>query len=304
MAPGIYVEILIRGSMDELWEKTQNPSLHRRWDLRFTDIEYLPRSNESEPQQFLYATRIGFGLAIRGKGETLGTRDDDSGTRTSSLKFWSDNPISLISEGSGYWKYIPSPDGIKFLTWYDYKTRFGILGKVLDILIFRPLMGWATAWSFDRLRRWIEDALPPEATMSASCSYALARIAIAFVWVYHGLVPKLIFRHRDELEMMSQSGFPSDMLGNIVLLAGVVEILFGALILLRWRDRNLLRATIVLMLAAFAGVALKSPGYLVAAFNPVTLNVSMIALSIISLVLLPYSPTAKTCRRRKPEQEQ
>ncbi len=304
MAPGIYVEILIRGSMDELWEKTQTPSLHKRWDLRFTDIEYLPRSNDSEPQQFLYATRIGFGLAIRGKGETLGTRDDDAGTRTSSLKFWSDNPISLISEGSGYWKYIPSPDGITFLTWYDYKTRFGILGKLLDILIFKPLMGWATAWSFDRLRSWIEDALPPEATISASCSYTLARIAIAFVWIYHGLVPKLISRHRDELEMMSQSGFPSDMLSNVVLLAGVVEILFGALLLIRWRDRNLLWATIVLMLAALAGVALNSPGYLVAAFNPVTLNLSMIALSIIALVLLPYSATAKTCHRRKPEQEQ
>jgi peptidoglycan biosynthesis protein MviN/MurJ (putative lipid II flippase) len=58
------------------------------------------------------------------------------------------------------------------------------------------------------------------------------------------------------------------------------------------------------MLAALAGVALNSPGYLVAAFNPVTLNLSMIALSIIALVLLPYSATAKTCHRRKPEQEQ
>ena len=53
---GIYVEIPIRASMDELWEKTQNPQLHQRWDLRFSQIEYLPRQGE-EPQRFLYRTR-------------------------------------------------------------------------------------------------------------------------------------------------------------------------------------------------------------------------------------------------------
>src|SRR6266480_3729964 len=62
-AMGIYVEIPIRASIDELWEKTQNPQLHQRWDLRFTQIEYLPRQGD-EPQRFLYRTRIGFGLKI------------------------------------------------------------------------------------------------------------------------------------------------------------------------------------------------------------------------------------------------
>jgi hypothetical protein len=48
---GIYVEVPIRASMEELWEKTQNPQLHQRWDLRFTQIEYLPRKDD-EPQRF------------------------------------------------------------------------------------------------------------------------------------------------------------------------------------------------------------------------------------------------------------
>ena len=303
MAQGIYVEILVKGPMDELWDKTQDPSLHKQWDLRFTDIEYLPKSSDSEPQRFLYATRIGFGLAIRGNGESLGTRDDQSGIRTSSLKFWSDNPISLISEGSGYWKYIPSSDGIKFLTWYDYKTRFGILGKILDGLIFRPLMGWATAWSFDRLRRWIEDKLPPQLTFATSCSYAVARIAVALVWIYHGLIPKLIFKHKDELEMMSQSGLSADMTSKLVFMAGLIEVCVGVLVLIRWQDRNLLWSTIALMILAVVGVAIKSPGYLVAAFNPVTLNLCVMALSVIALVLSPYLATAKTCRRKKPEND-
>ncbi len=157
----IYVEILIRGGMDDLWEKTQEPKLHQRWDLRFSEIDYLPRGPD-EAQRFLYATRIGAGFRIEGAGESMGERDDSGGERTSALKFWSDDSKSLIKIGSGYWKYIPDSDGIRFITWYDYRTRFGIIGRIVDKIFFRPLLGWATAWSFDRLRLWIERGVLPE----------------------------------------------------------------------------------------------------------------------------------------------
>src|SRR6516164_3576795 len=98
---GLYVEIPIASRMDELWEKTQNPRLHQRWDLRFTEIEYLPREDQ-QPQRFLYRTRIGFGITIDGAGGSTGTKDGNCGSRTSSLKFWSDDPKSLIKVGSGY----------------------------------------------------------------------------------------------------------------------------------------------------------------------------------------------------------
>jgi hypothetical protein len=44
----IYVEILVRAPMDAIWQCTQTPALHERWDLRFSRIEYLPRSSETE----------------------------------------------------------------------------------------------------------------------------------------------------------------------------------------------------------------------------------------------------------------
>jgi len=130
--------------------------------LRFTNIRYLPRESDWEPQRFLYTTRIGLGIEIQGEGETLGNRESADGIHTSALKFWSHDPRSLIREGSGYWQYIPAGSGTRFLTWYDYRTRFGWCGRLFDRLIFRPLLGWATAWSFDRLRLWIIDRLPPE----------------------------------------------------------------------------------------------------------------------------------------------
>lgn len=126
---GIYVEILICAVVDEVWRRTQVPDLHEQWDLRFSKIEYLPRHSESEPQRFLYSTRIGFGLKIAGEGESTGTREDVSGSRTSALSFWSSDPKSLIEEGSGYWQYHPTASGVRFLTWYDYRTRFGSVGQ-------------------------------------------------------------------------------------------------------------------------------------------------------------------------------
>jgi hypothetical protein len=63
----IYVETQVRGQLEDLWQRTQDPSLHERWDLRFSEIYYLPRRDD-EPQRFRYETRIGFGLRIRGEG--------------------------------------------------------------------------------------------------------------------------------------------------------------------------------------------------------------------------------------------
>ena len=131
---GIYVEARIRGTMDELWRLTQTPDLHARWDLRFTHIEYLPRPDDAQPQRFLYATRIGLGLAVEGRGETVGQRDGAGGERASALRFWSDDSRSLIREGAGYWRYVPAADGLRFFTYYDYRVRFGALGRLVDRL--------------------------------------------------------------------------------------------------------------------------------------------------------------------------
>lgn len=61
----IYVETNIHSDMDTLWEATQNPKQHEKWDLRFTSINYLPKE-EGKPQYFSYQTNIGFGLKIKG----------------------------------------------------------------------------------------------------------------------------------------------------------------------------------------------------------------------------------------------
>ncbi|MEU6407210.1 hypothetical protein [Microbispora sp. NPDC046933] len=155
----VYVEGLIRADMDALWGLTQRPELHQRWDLRFTEIDYLPRADD-EPQRFRYAFRLLPGLVITGTGVTTGDRHDTD-DRTSALRFASGHPLSLIRSGSGYWRYVPTSDGVRFITRYGYRPGWG---KAVD-LVFRPLIGWATAWSFDRLRLWLETGQTPERSL-------------------------------------------------------------------------------------------------------------------------------------------
>jgi hypothetical protein len=155
VAKPLHVEITIDAPLDELWEKSQNPDLHQRWDLRFSEISYQPRE-EGEPQGFTYASRLG-GLVVDGTGESVGERKRADGASSSSLKFWSDHPLAIIKEGAGFWRYVPTDHGIRFYTGYDYQVRWGLAGRIIDRIGFRPWIGWATAWSFDRLRLWIEE---------------------------------------------------------------------------------------------------------------------------------------------------
>lgn len=299
----VYVEIRIRGTLDDLWRLSQTPHLHARWDLRFSEIEYLPRPDESQPQRFLYATRIGFGLAIRGHGETVGERDGACGERTSALKFWSEDPRSLIREGAGYWRYVPEAEGVRFFTGYDYRVRYGLLGRVVDRFLFRPLLGWATAWSFDRLRLWIERRIEPEVSLQRSLVHLVARLGVGFVWVYQGAVPKLLERHTDELLLLRYGGVPAASAPIALQVAGWGEVIFGLAVLLFFHQRWHFLLTILLMIGATAGVVLVAPRYLGAAFNPVSLNVLMAALAGIGLLVSRDLPSSRRCLRRPPKEE-
>ena len=48
-------------------------------------------------------------------------------------------------------------------------------------------MGWATAWSFDRLRLWIEKGIDPADAMRDSLIHLAARLSLGLFWIYEGL---------------------------------------------------------------------------------------------------------------------
>jgi hypothetical protein len=157
----LYRETHIRADLDELWAHTQDPVRRLRWDLRFTSIEPLPGTT-GEPRRFTCAWRVLPLLTVPGTGVGAGEKDRPDGTRVCALRFSSSHPLSPIAEASAYWRYVPDAHGVRLLTGYEYRPRGGALGVVADRLLLRPLTGWATGWSFDRLRLWLERGITPE----------------------------------------------------------------------------------------------------------------------------------------------
>lgn len=295
MGKKIYVEARINAPMDKVWEYTQTPHLHQQWDLRFSEISYLPKEKEEDRQKFLYKTNIGFGISIAGEGESYGTRELD-GVRTSTLKFGTGQRLSLIQEGGGFWRYVPDGEGVTFLTQYDYRTRFGRAGDLFDRLVFRPLMGWATAWSFDALRLWLEKGIHPASSLYRFIRSLLSGIILCLLWCYQGLVPKLLVPDSGEMELISQFSVFADYERHVLTGMGIAEIAFG-LLFLYYRSRKLHYLNIVL-LAGLLLSGLASPAIYVAPFNPVTLNIAMMALSALYVLEREPLASARHCLRK------
>jgi hypothetical protein len=153
----IFVKIEIRADLDQVWELTQDPAQHPRWDLRFSSIAPaapLPTGG----YRFIYQRRLAL-HTITGTGTSLGERLRPDGTRTSALRFTTTDRLSPLGAGRGYWRYLPTADGTTFITGFDYEPGWG---QLIDRWIMRRFIGWMTAWSFDRLRIWAETGTPPE----------------------------------------------------------------------------------------------------------------------------------------------
>lgn len=294
----IYVEVPIHVPIERVWDASQQPDLHAQWDLRFSSIRYLPKG-EGEPQHFTYTRQVSPFFKVEGWGKSSGAAQLKNGARSSSLHFGTDQLLSPIREGRGYWKYEPIEKGTKFLTQYDYTPAFGKVGQFIDFF-FRPLMGYATALSFDVLKRWLEKGEAPASQYRRFFTTQLLTIFFAFLWIYQGLVPKLIAMHPEEKAMVASGLSLSDGQTTIVvLMIGAAEVLFGLFWLMYRRKRHLFILQMVafplLTIAALVAV----PETAIHPFNPVTFNLSLIVLTGIGLLFSRDIPTAASCKRKK-----
>lgn len=113
-------------------------------------------------------------------------------------------------------------------------------------------------------------------------NYTIARMTLVFVWCYHGLVPKLLGPDADEIEMNIAAGFSSDQAIKVAYLGGLLEILFGLVLLVFWRYRWPLMLSASFMVGLLGFVMVFQPSLTTAAFNPVTTNISIFVLSILA----------------------
>ncbi|WP_059106062.1 DoxX-like family protein [Shouchella shacheensis] len=294
----IYVETMVHSEMERVWHATQDPALHEKWDLRFSSITYIEKESPHDDQRFTYTTKIGFGVTISGEGLSRGEAEKDDGSCVSALSFSSEQPVSLIAKGNGYWRYVPKENGVQFMTRYDYQTRWGKVGTLIDRLVFRPLLGWATAWSFEAMRLWLEEEIHPRESKRRSFLHILFSLAVAFIWFYQGLVPKLLFPETGEIQLLQASGLVAGYEEVAVALIGVLQMLFGLLFLLPIPKRMLFLGSAGAVAVLGVGALLSTPGLYLDPFNPAVVNVSMLVLCVAGWGNAKNLVLARRCKRR------
>lgn len=108
---------------------------------------------------------------------------------------------------------------------------------------------------------------------------------LAFLWIYQGVFPKLLYTSADEIAMWKAIGLTTEIAKLCGQIGGIAEIIFGLLFII-FPLKILHYLNILGMVGLFIGVALTLPHTLIAAFNPVVMNVAMASLSIIALMLI------------------
>ena len=69
--------------------------------------------------------------------------------------------------------------------------------------------------------------------------HAVARVTLAVVFLWHGLVPKLLYQHPDELALLRDAGLSAAAAVRTVRIVGVAEVVYGLALLIAWRARML-----------------------------------------------------------------
>ncbi|WP_372369265.1 DoxX-like family protein [Candidatus Uabimicrobium sp. HlEnr_7] len=119
--------------------------------------------------------------------------------------------------------------------------------------------------------------------MSKKISW-ISNIAIGITWIYQGLIPKIIFTHPQEVAMVEHNGyFTTEQSINIVVFAGVLECFFGLLFIITQKYNFLHFLNILALSVLLVSAFLIENSLFIFPFNPPTLSITMVALSLISL---------------------
>lgn len=108
----------------------------------------------------------------------------------------------------------------------------------------------------------------------------VARAGLAFMFFYHGLVPKLLTLSVGERLMITAHGFQNP--EQIARLSGLAEIAMAVWLLSPWYRRGSLVIAATALAGLLADVAMITPHLLAEAFNPVSLNLAGLALCAVA----------------------
>ena len=109
---------------------------------------------------------------------------------------------------------------------------------------------------------------------------------LAILWIYQGLIPKVLYKAPDELRIWQLQGIDEMTALAFMHFSGYIEIIFGLLFVIFRYNRILHILNILGMLGLSGLILFVDHAYFQQAFNPFVMNVAMAALSSVALQLL------------------
>jgi hypothetical protein len=119
----------------------------------------------------------------------------------------------------------------------------------------------------------------------------VCQVALATVFAYQGLVPKLLGPHPDELAMSAALGFSEYWQVAASRAAGVAELCLAVAFLAFPRAAWPYAIALVLMPLFLLYSLWAVPALFLSAFSPLTTNVAVAALALVALLCIPKRRT-------------
>lgn len=109
---------------------------------------------------------------------------------------------------------------------------------------------------------------------------------LATLWIYQGLVPKILVQAPDELRIWALQGATADHAVILMQMSGCAEIIFGLLFFILRKSLLLHALNLLAMLLLSGLIVWLDPSYFLQAFNPLVMNLAMATLSMIAIALI------------------
>lgn len=117
----------------------------------------------------------------------------------------------------------------------------------------------------------------------------IARAALGVVWIYEGLVPKILFLRADELDLVQKSGLVWKSPQYTLLALGLAQIAVGLWLIIGWAERLAVVVATLWMFVLIILVAGANPGMLTDPYGALVKDFCLVACAITVWVLAPIT---------------
>jgi uncharacterized membrane protein YphA (DoxX/SURF4 family) len=130
----------------------------------------------------------------------------------------------------------------------------------------------------------------------------ISRLALGLVWLYEGLIPKLLFVRSDEIELVRSSGFVWKTPELTLEILGLAQVALGLWLIIGWAERAAVAIATLAMSILIVLVASGNPAMLADPYGALVKDFCLLACAVTVWMLapidagcgkLPASPTMR-----------